>query len=395
MGVFVTGIGCISAIGKNVRENVENLITENSGISMNTTLNYARHQLFLGDIKLTNKELLELNGIESQIPYSRTTLLGITAVKEAFDGHELIEDVKTGFINGTSVGGIDISEVFYKEFRNEDASNYLNLLQHDCGTVSQFIAKEIGKLEHISTISTACSSAANAIIHGNLLIEKGILDRVIVGGTDALSIFTINGFDSLQILDDSECRPYDASRTGLNLGEGAAYLVLESERSLKRTGKKPIAFFNGGANCNDAFHQTATSPDADGAFLSMNQALEISGLTPSDIDYINVHGTGTGNNDLTESIGLKRVFGEIPPFSSTKSYTGHTLAACGAIEAVYAIEAMRLGFLPPNLRFQNPIEETGLIPLTKVQQDVEINAVLSNSFGFGGNNSTLIFSKSK
>jgi 3-oxoacyl-[acyl-carrier-protein] synthase-1 len=161
--------------------------------------------------------------------------------------------------------------------------------------------------------------------------SKPELDRVIVGGTDGLAKFTINGFKTLMIQSDTFNTPFDNNRKGLNLGEAAAFLVLESEESVKKHNSKVLAYVSGYANANDAFHQTASSENGEGAFLAMNKAFEMSGLKPSDIDYINMHGTATPNNDLSEGRAVIRVFGEenVPDFSSTKAFTGHTLAAAG------------------------------------------------------------------
>ena len=229
---------------------------------------------------------------------------------------------------------------------------------------------------------------------GARLIQSGQLDRVVVGGTDCLTQFTIYGFRSLMIFDDEWCKPFDNSRKGLNLGEGAGFLVLESKKSLEITGKEVLAKLSGWSNASDAYHQTASSPDGDGAILSMKQALKQARLEPHEINYVNAHGTATPNNDLSESKAFINVFnGKVPPFSSTKSYTGHTLAASGGIESVFAILSIQNGLLFPNLNHTSPIEETGLIPIKNIQKNIEVTHVLSNSFGFGGNNSTLIFSK--
>lgn len=228
---------------------------------------------------------------------------------------------------------------------------------------------------------------------GARLIQHGLLDRAIVGGTDSLTKFTINGFNTLMIFDKEACRPFDATRNGLNLGEGAGYIVLESEKSALESGKKIRGFLSGFANANDAYHQTASSPDGNGAYLAMSQALAMSNLQPTQIDYINVHGTATQNNDLSEGIAMKRIFGEkVPRFSSTKSFTGHTLGAAGGIEAVFSIMALEQQIIYPNLRFKSPIPELQLIPETELIEAAGITHILSNSFGFGGNNSTLIFS---
>jgi len=229
---------------------------------------------------------------------------------------------------------------------------------------------------------------------GARLIKLGILDRVIAGGVDSLSKFTLNGFNTLMILDREHCRPFDETRSGLNLGEGAGYVVLEADDIIEKEGKTAICELKGYANANDAFHQTASSPTGEGAFLAMTKALKLSGLNKDDISYINVHGTGTGNNDLSEGIAMKRVFGEnIPPFSSTKGYTGHTLGAAGSIETIFGALAIKHNTIFPNLNFVNTIEEIGIRPETDIITNREIKNVLSNSFGFGGNNSTLIISK--
>ncbi len=177
------------------------------------------------------------------------------------------------------------------------------------------------------------------------------------------------------------------------MGEAAAFLVLESDECVKKENKKVLGYVSGYANANDAFHQTASSQDGEGATLAMKKALKVAGLSSKEIDYINAHGTATENNDASESEAILRVFGnKLPKVSSTKAYTGHTLAAAAAIEAVYSILALQNDLVFPNLNFENPIKETNIIPETEVLQK-KLNHVLSNSFGFGGNCSTLIFSK--
>src|SRR5690606_29884462 len=245
----------------------------------------------------------------------------------------------------------------------------------------------------VTTISTACSSAANAIMLGARLIKSGKLDRVFVGGADCLSKFTINGFKTLMILSDTFNTPFDENRKGLNLGEAAAFLVLESDEVVKAENKKVLAYVKGYGNANDAFHQTASSDNGDGATLAMEKALKVANLKPSEIDYINAHGTATANNDLSEGRAIQRIFGErVPDFSSTKAFTGHTLAAAGAIEAVYSVLALQKNVIFPNLNFRTPMKEFNLIPITSPKKK-ELKTVLSNSLGFDGNCSTLIFSK--
>jgi len=204
----------------------------------------------------------------------------------------------------------------------------------------------------------------------------------------------LNGFNSLMILDQQPCRPFDASRSGLNLGEGAAFVVLVSERVLEAEKIKASAYVNGYANTNDAYHQTASSPEGRGSFGAMQKALAMSGLSPQDIDYINLHGTGTLNNDLSEGTAIARLYGDrYPRLSSTKAFTGHTLGASGGIEAVFSVMAIREQCVFPNLRFETPIPEVGIVPQKSFESGIAVNHVMSNSFGFGGNCSSIIFSK--
>lgn len=393
--VAITGMGIISSIGNSVEENFNALIQQQTGISRLENFQ-SKHvnEIKVGEIKLTNEQLVEQLKLSQENTFTRTALLGAFAAKQAVKNAGItdINDYKTGLISSTSVGGMDFTEKHFYEYLTEDSlSKYIT--SHDAGDSSNKIAEYLGLNGFVSTISTACSSAANAVMLGARLINSGKLDRVIVGGTDALSKFTINGFKTLMILSDTYNQPFDDNRKGLNLGEAAAYLVLESEEMIQKTNKKVLAYVSGFGNANDAFHQTASSENGEGAFLAMQKAFKIAGLNPSDIDYINVHGTATPNNDLSEGRAIARLFeNQVPDFSSTKPYTGHTLAAAAAIEAVFSVLAIQNNIVYPNLNFETPMQEFDLIPNTEVKSK-EINHVLSNSFGFGGNCSTLIFSK--
>lgn len=394
--VAITGMGIISAIGNNVEENFDSLIHQKHGLSrLENFDSIHKNEIFVSEIKLSNDELATFLNLSPDNNFSRTAMLGLIAVKEALQNAEIVHvnEVRTGLISSTSVGGMDMTENYFLEYENlTEKQKYIS--SHDAGASSNQIANEIGLKGFVSTISTACSSAANAIMYGARLINSGKLDRVIVGGTDALSKFTINGFKSLMILSDEFNQPFDENRKGLNLGEAAAYLVLESEESVQKSNKKVLGYLVGAGNANDAFHQTASSDNGEGAFLAMKKAFESAMIKPSEIDYINVHGTATYNNDITEGRALKRIFGEhVPHFSSTKPFTGHTLAAAASVEAVFSLLSLQHHLVYPNLNFQSPIEELNIFPTTKLEKK-DIKYVLSNSFGFGGNCSTLIFSKS-
>jgi len=392
MKVFVTSISLITSIGTSTKETFNNLLKLQSGIK---EVSYGEYGSFkTGKVNLTNEEIRNKYHIKSN--YSRTSLLGIASVKELGDSLENITSTmsKTCLITGTSVGGMDLTEKEYINYLNKKAFNKSAFLNHLSGVISHQIMKESISFDMVDTISTACSSAANAILQGANYIKNGFFDSAVVGGTDALSIFTINGFNSLNIYDKNFCKPFDQNRRGLNLGEGSAFLILESEKSLLKSGNKPLVELKGWGNSSDAYHQTASSPEGFGAVLSMKKALDQAQLTPPEIGYINAHGTATPNNDLSESSAIKRVFQEtIPSFSSTKPYTGHTLASCGSIEAVFSVFSILNDIIFPNLNFSNVISETKLTPITTIRKDIKINNVLSNSFGFGGNNTSLIFSK--
>lgn len=393
--VAITGMGIISSIGNSVEENFEALIQSKTGISRLENFETKHvNEIKVGEIKLTNQQLIANLKLPKNNTFTRTALLGAFAAKQAVLNANItqINEFKTGLISSTSVGGMDFTEKHFKEYLTDDSLEPF-ITSHDAGDSSNKIAEYLGLNGYVSTISTACSSAANAIMLGARLINSGKLDRVIVGGSDALAKFTINGFKTLMILSDTDNQPFDQNRKGLNLGEAAAYLVLESEEMIQKTDKKVLAYVSGYGNANDAFHQTASSENGDGAFLAMQKAFKTAGLKTNEIDYINVHGTATPNNDLSEGRALERIFGnQVPDFSSTKPFTGHTLAAAAAIEAVFSILSIQNNTIYSNLNFKTPMEEFQLIPNLKLKQK-EIQHVLSNSFGFGGNCSTLIFSK--
>ena len=395
--VAITGMGIISSIGNSVEQNFQSLINGKTGISTIENLETIHKEVIkVGEIKLSNQQLAQQLNLSEDNNFSRTTLLGAIAVREALENANInnINDCRSGFISATSVGGMDLNEkYFYEYYKDESLHKYIN--SHDAGDSSHQIADYIGLKGMVTTVSTACSSAANAIMLGCRLIQSGQLDRVIVGGTDALAKFTINGFKTLMILSDTYNTPFDNDRKGLNLGEAAAFLVLESDEVVEKSNKKVLAYVSGFGNANDAFHQTASSENGEGAFLAMQKAFKLADLKPEDIDYINAHGTATPNNDLSEGRAILRIFNDnVPDFSSTKAFTGHTLAAAAAIEAVYSVLALQHNLVFPNMNFKKPMEEFNLIPQTALKEK-NINHVLSNSFGFGGNCSTVIFSKSE
>ena len=396
--IYITGAGIISSIGLNYSEVLSCLKASKSGIGRLTLLDSVhKHEIPVAEVKASNSKLRELAGVPAKGVFSRTSLLGIIAARQALlsAGIEKLLDVRTGLISATTVGGMDRTEKFFKNYLKDTNHGRLrDVVTHDMGDSTEKIAEACGIRDYVTTISTACSSSANSILLGSRLIENGILDRALVGGVDCLTLFTLNGFNSLMILDRNGCKPFDEERNGLTLGEGAGFLVLESERVVAKTDKKVMGKVTGYANACDAFHQTASSPEGDGAFLSMQKALLKAGLEPDQIDYINAHGTGTKNNDLSEGKAIERLFGNsVPPCSSTKSFTGHTLGAAGGIEAVFCVMALEQQCIWPNLNFTRKMNELHFLPVTDMRNNMPVRNVLSNSFGFGGNNTSLIFSK--
>lgn len=392
--VVVSGAGIVSAIGIGLSENWEALKSAKPGVALPEILNTDHPDFMLGEVKKTTTELLYLAGMHERIWTSRTIALAALAIKEAIGMAKLTAgDLEnTRLVSATSVAGMDKTEGAYSDDPSHPQKNAQVYLHHECGKSTEYIAKYIGINGGCATISTACSSSANAIMQGAKMIKHGLCEKVIVGGTDALSLFTLNGFRSLQILDKEWSRPFDETRKGLNLGEGAAYLVLESEESAQKRETNILATIAGYGNANDAFHQTASSPEGNGATDAMRAALNVSGLREDEIGYVNAHGTGTDINDSSEGNALKRIFGDnIPPYSSTKAYTGHTLAAAGSIEGVFSILALGHQSTLPNLNCSQPIADMQA-PVLKME-DTEIHHVLSNSFGFGGNCSAVIYSK--
>ncbi|GHT09328.1 hypothetical protein FACS189432_06270 [Bacteroidia bacterium] len=408
-GIFVTGAGIISAIGNNKQETLSALQEKRSGIAPLHYLKTSHTEFPVGEVKLTNEEMMQLLDIPETDIHIRTSLMGMIAVREALCHCGLdpqspqnvaeMKGLRIAFISGTTVGGMDKGELYYLDFLDNDTQNDYIATQN-CGACTEMIADYFGIFSLVETISTACSSAANAIMLGAQLIRDGRADVVVAGGSECLTKFHLNGFNTLMILDREQCKPFDANRAGLNLGEGAAYIVLESEESARKRNIEPLARLSGCANTCDAFHQTASSSDGEGAYLAMKNALASAGLKPEDIDYINAHGTGTGNNDLSEGIAIERLFGtKTPPVSSTKSFTGHTTSAAGGVEAVISLLALQHNFIPVNLNFSEKMLELNFEPYccdtkpNRFQKPVRFKHVLSNSFGFGGNETALVFSK--
>ena len=387
-------MGVISAIGNSVAENHHALKDGICGIDKKLDLFPTKYAgvLPFGQVQISSAALLKKLQI-TEPGVTRTSMLALHAFNEATANaglaHAELNSFDTALIGANTVGGMCLTDELFND-ANKKTGGAVYTTSYDSASICLYLQKRYNINGIINTINTACSSSANAIMYGAMLIKNGFAKRAIVGGTDSLAKFTINGFNALHILSPDNCTPFDEGRKGLNLGEGAAFLILEKEEDI--CGRKVYAELTGYCNANDAYHPSSLSDEGDGPFLSMQGALQAAKLLPGQIDFINAHGTGTENNDAVESRAMIRLFDKPPPFASTKGNIGHTLGAAGAIEAVYSILSLLYQEVYPNLHFKNSIPSTGLSPVT-TYKNMPVQHVMSNSFGFGGNCSSLIFSK--
>lgn len=386
----ITGVGVIAAPGCGMAEIWPALAANQSGLRPLTLFQSPRYgQLPVGEITC------DLTTLGAPGSGSRSDRLAWIAARDALRSAGLepktVAD-RTGVLLGSSVGGTFDTERFLTALIKHRKLRARPTRFHECSSPVDLVADSFGLFGPSFAISTACSSGALAIATAAELIQSGQADVMLAGGTDSLSHTTWAGFHSLLLVDGQGCRPFDAARGGMSFGEGAAVLVIEAEAHARKRGANILARLTGwGASC-DAHHVTAPHPDGAGALAAMQSALRRAQLPPDAIGYVNAHGTGTRDNDVAEAKALKSLFGaNVPPFSSTKRFFGHALAASGAIEAIVCIEALRRQQLPANPGFDQIDPAIGLAPVTEMRA-AKLAHVMSNSFGFGGNNAVLIFS---
>lgn len=295
---------------------------------------------------------------------------------------------RVGVVLGTSTSGIRSTEIAYAE-RLATGSwppDFDFRCTHSVEAVCRFTAEVLGLAGPMVTISTACSSSAKVFMTAQRWVDTGLVDAAVVGGVDSLCLSTLHGFHSLQLLSEEICRPFDAQRGGISIGEAAGFALLVS-------GPANVSLAGGGES-SDAWHMSAPHPEGLGAQEAMRAALAAAGLTAGDIGYVNAHGTGTLANDRAEAAALRAVFGDGGvPVSSTKGITGHTLAAAGIVEAIVTVQALERQALPPTANLRTPDSALGL-DLVVQPRSAALRHAMSNSFGFGGTNCALIFSRS-
>lgn len=387
--IVVTGLGIISAAGCGVGEVWQTVRNGVSGLRPLTLFPSPRY----GHVPV-GQVTANVDRLAGKVRGSRSDKLAWIAAREAVAeaGGRLPAD-RLGVVLGATVGGMLGTEKFVADRLQHKRASYGVLRFHECGTSVDLIARELGAQGPVLTFSTACSGGAMAIGVAGELIANGEADMVLAGGCDSLCRLTLNGFGSLLLLDPQGCRPFDAARAGICLGEGAAVLVLEAEDTARARGAKALALLSGWGSSCDAFHATGPHPEGTGALAAMQGALKSAQLMPTEISYINAHGTGTRDNDLMEGKALRQLFNQTPPpVSSTKRCFGHTLGASGAIKAVVCVRALQEQILPPSVGFGATDPEIGIEPIREGRK-ATIRHVLSNSFGFGGNNVALVLSK--
>ncbi len=411
--VVITGLGAITPIGKSVPEFWDGLLSGRSGIRQISLFRMNGFDMpckiagevpdFKPEDYIDRKEARRM---------ARSSQLALAAAREAVAdaglGDKMPDPERAGVIFGTAIGGLeritDDIEVLHQ--KGLSRVNPFTLPSGLPNAPAFTIAREFQCLGPNATVATACATSTQSIGDGALLIQRGLADVVIVGGTEAVvRDFTLAGFTAMRALPTSfndfpekASRPFDSRREGFVLAEGAGALILESEAHALSRGAKVYAEYKGSASSADGFHFAALDPDAAGAIRAMNWALKDASITMDDIDYINAHGTSTPLNDVTETRAIKRVFGERAydiPISSIKSMIGHSLGAAGSLEAIAGILTIRNNCIPPTINYEYPDPECDLDYVPNIARTYQVNTLLSNSFGLGGQNACLVLARYK
>ena len=388
--VAIAGIGCICSAGLTLKDSIASLYRGERRPAPPAC--FSTHPPFGFPVFEIREEFFPTRKIKEK-NVLRTCRLALTAALEAMEGagldREFLKKKRVGVCIGTNVGSCVNNEAFYLNHRE---SGDLLAAPADRFLVSNptsVIAAEFSLAGPLQTVVNACSAGSDAIGLGASWIRTGLCDIVIAGGADELYQVTYTGFKSLLIYDESPCKPFDADRKGLNLGEGAAIFILASEEIRKEACVRPRGVVLGYGSTTDAYHPTNTRPDGMGLKMAIQEAMATGGTTPEEMAFVNAHGTGTRDNDLIESRVLKEILPGVP-FFSTKGYTGHTLGASGAIEAAFTVACLEEGRIPASAGFTTPDPE--LAPACPTRENISISGriALSETLAFGGNNSVLI-----
>lgn len=394
--VAITGLGVFCSIGENVEEFLQSLKDGQSGIGPITLFDTSKYPCKIG-AEIRDYQPGEFFAKKELKKLSRADQFGLIASEEAVKAsgiHSYLSE-EVGICLGAGAGGMFEAETYHREVLIKGKSKASLLWPFIPSYTADRVAERFGFSGPRSTISTACSSSATAVGYGADLIRSGKSKVVVCGGSEGMCELTFGGFSSLKAMDPSPCKPFDRKRAGMSLGEGAGILILEDLDEAEKRGARILAEFLGYGIGGEAYHITAPEPTGANEARIMKEALQESGLASTDVDYINAHGTGTPLNDKVETLSIKKAFGERAysiPISSIKSSVGHCLGAAGAIEAIASTLSIVHQFIPPTVSYKEGNEDCDLDYVPGKAREEEVNVVLSNSFAFGGNCTTLIFS---
>jgi len=388
MNVAITGIVMISAAGGDLTETLDTFqhgIRNGGSVSLfPTILSYPAFEVKKITREPRNHEM-------------RTLSLAMCAIEEAMDDADLHDDIfnlSVGVCLGTTVAS-QLNDIdFYRKYRSDGQASMNSVDRYLKGNLAEAVGKKIKAKGPSITVVNACSSGADAIGVAMSWLRHGVCDIVFAGGADELNLVPLCGFGALGILSDLLCAPFDRDRKGLNLGEGAGVLVLESEEVALKRDKEPMLYLSGYGSAADAYHLTAPRPDGTGLEASLKRAMAEADIQPSDVCFINAHGTATPDNDKIEGSVLKRIFGSDIKFLSTKGFTGHTLGAAGGLEAAFTAAALREGWIPPSAGFLHQDEDILLSPVT-TKTPITGHCAISTSLAFGGNNAAIVIAHGK
>ncbi|PLY02776.1 MAG: beta-ketoacyl-[acyl-carrier-protein] synthase family protein [Desulfuromonas sp.] len=388
--IAITGLGCLCGAGMNLSECMESMLRGERNPQPPFRFS-TDHPASYPVLELRDEFKLPLDDQEKV--YARTSQLALAAALEAltdagWDAASL-RGKKVGVCIGTTVGCALNCDDFYRAYKDGDDPEMDIIERFLRSNPAAVIARQLKLDGPTQTVVNACSSGTDAIGIGAAWLRAGACDIVIAGGADELSRVTYAGFSSLMITDTAPCKPFDINRKGLNLGEGAGIMILES--AAVGGDRKARGTVVGYGSACDAYHLTAPRPDGAGLKQAMNEAFATAGIAPEQIAFVNAHGTGTPDNDKVESGVLAAMLPGVP-FLSTKGYTGHTLGAAGGIEAVFSVASLRRGELPANIGFSDADPEVSGTPVTERMQ-IDGDFALSESLAFGGNNAVLILGK--
>ena len=395
--VVVTGLGVFCSIGRNVEDFSQSLKEGQTGIGPITIFDTSKYPCKIG-AEIRDYQPEQFFRKKDLKRLSRADQFALIASEEAMKGSEIhsYSSEEVGVCLGAGAGGMFEAETYHREVLLKGRSRPSLLWPFIPSYTTDRVAERFTFSGPKFTVTTACSSSATAIGYGADLIRSGKSKAVLCGGSESLSELTFGGFNSLKSMDPSPCKPFDRKRAGMSLGEGAGIIILEDLDEAMKRGAKIYAEFLGYGIGGEAYHITAPEPTGMREARIMKEAMEEGEIVPSDVDYINTHGTGTPLNDKVETISIKSVFGKRAysiPVSSIKSMVGHCLGAAGAIEAVASILSMVYSFIPPTVNHKERDEDCDLDYVPGKSREMEVKVVLSNSFAFGGNCTTLVFKR--